>query len=191
MRNGLSQGMDEKKEDCLHNGIGKKCGGDEAVEDEALEDEAVEDEAVEDEEVQDEEVEDEAAEQRAIEEDLWSNTQDEGSGEKKTLRTKIRELESAIKGKIVKLQKELKESKENEKIHEFDFADILNEFKDEITKRINEVSQIIEKKIEEQNLKHTKLFNMLISLKNENSKINKSLTILNDKIHVIQGEIGD
>lgn len=101
------------------------------------------------------------------------------------------DLENMINNKIMDLQTELYKSKEKEKVHEYDFSDILKEFKDDVKKKMDEINDIVEKKIEEQNVKHTKLFNMLISLKNENSSINKSISLLNEKIHMIQEDIGD
>ncbi|SPJ11976.1 conserved Plasmodium protein, unknown function [Plasmodium sp. DRC-Itaito] len=111
--------------------------------------------------------------------------------EKRSLKKKIRDLENMINNKIMDLQTELCKSKEKEKVNEYDFTDILKEFKDDVKKKMDEINDMIEKKIEEQNLKHTKLFNMLISLKNENSSINKSISLLNEKIHMIQEDIGD
>ncbi|EUD67564.1 hypothetical protein C922_01749 [Plasmodium inui San Antonio 1] len=111
--------------------------------------------------------------------------------EKKTLKGKIIELENTINTKIVELQNEVNGLKQNQQTQDLDFSDILKEFKDEITHKINQVTEVIEKKVEEQNLKHGKLFNILVSLRNENSTINKSLSLLNDKIHMIEGEIGE
>ncbi|KNG74349.1 hypothetical protein PFMG_00391 [Plasmodium falciparum IGH-CR14] len=110
--------------------------------------------------------------------------------EKRSLKKKIRDLENMINNKIMDLQTELYKSKEKEKVHEYDFSDILKEFKDDVKKKMDEINDIVEKKIEEQNVKHTKLFNMLISLKNENSSINKSISLLNEKIHMIRGPWG-
>ncbi|SOV17780.1 conserved Plasmodium protein, unknown function [Plasmodium sp. gorilla clade G2] len=111
--------------------------------------------------------------------------------EKRSLKKKIRDLENMINTKIMDLQTELYKSKEKEKVNDYDFSDILKEFKDDVKKKMDEINDMIEKKIEEQNVKHTKLFNMLISLKNENSSINKSISLLNEKIHMIQEDIGD
>ncbi|KJP89918.1 hypothetical protein AK88_00374 [Plasmodium fragile] len=123
--------------------------------------------------------------------DVYTICTDQPEKEKKTLKGKIIELENTINVKIVQLQKELNESKQTQQKQDFNFETILKEFKDEITTHINQVTQVMEKKMEEQNLKHAKLFNTLVSLKNENSTINKSISLLNDKIHMIQGEIGE
>ncbi|CAG9473468.1 conserved Plasmodium protein, unknown function [Plasmodium vivax] len=124
--------------------------------------------------------------------DAYAILADQPEKEKKTLKGKIIELENTINTKIVQLQKELNETKENRQTQDdFNFADILKEFKEEITQKINQVTQAIEKKVEEQNLKHAKLFSILVSLKNENFTISKSISLLNDKIHMIEGEIGE
>ncbi|KAI4836519.1 hypothetical protein MKS88_004316 [Plasmodium brasilianum] len=111
--------------------------------------------------------------------------------EKKSLKGKIRELEHMINIKMMKLQMELIESKKKEEIHEYDFTDLFNEFKEEITKKIEDVNDLIGKRIDEQNVKHTKLFNILVSLKNENASINKAISLLNEKIHMLEEEIGE
>ncbi|ANQ10325.1 Uncharacterized protein PCOAH_00043330 [Plasmodium coatneyi] len=123
--------------------------------------------------------------------DVYATLADEPEKEKKTLKGKIIELENTINTKIVELQKELNESKQKQQTQDLDFTTILEEFKEEITKKINEATEVIEKKLEEQNLKHAKLFSILVSLKNENSTISKSISLLNDKIHMIEGEIGE
>ncbi|CRG94975.1 conserved Plasmodium protein, unknown function [Plasmodium gallinaceum] len=115
----------------------------------------------------------------------------ESYNEKKGLKSKIRDLENIIETKILQLQNQLKESKEKEKVDEYDFSEILNEFKEDIKKKLEETNELIIKKIEEQNIKHLKLFNILVSLKNENSSINKSISLLNERIHMIEEDIGD
>ncbi|GAB67809.1 hypothetical protein PCYB_123750 [Plasmodium cynomolgi strain B] len=67
--------------------------------------------------------------------------QPEKEKEKKTLKGKITELEKTINKKIVQLQKELNESKQNRKTQDLDFSEILREFKNEITQKINQVTQ--------------------------------------------------
>ncbi|CAA9989361.1 conserved Plasmodium protein, unknown function [Plasmodium knowlesi strain H] len=129
--------------------------------------------------------------QQDKERDVYTILGEQTEKEKKTLKGKIIELEKAIDIKIVQLQKELNESKQNQQIQDLDFTTILDEFKEDITKKMNEVTEVIEKKLEEQNLKHAKLFNILVSLKNENFTISKSISLLNDKIHIIEGEIGE
>ncbi|CRH01146.1 conserved Plasmodium protein, unknown function [Plasmodium relictum] len=126
-----------------------------------------------------------------IEDISLNDINQESNNEKKGLKRKIRELENIIETKILQLQNQLKESREKEKIDEYDFSDILNEFKEDIKKKIEEANELITKKIEEQNVKHLKLFNILVSIKNENSSINKSISLLNERIHMIEEDIGD
>ncbi|VWU50075.1 conserved protein, unknown function [Hepatocystis sp. ex Piliocolobus tephrosceles] len=115
----------------------------------------------------------------------------ETNEEKVSIKKKIKELEFVINNKICELQKELQSLKEKEEAYEYNFSDVINEFKQNVTNKIQEVTELLEKKIDEQQAKHTKLFNILISIKNENASINKSISMLNDKIHLIEEEIGD
>ncbi|SBT41709.1 conserved Plasmodium protein, unknown function [Plasmodium ovale wallikeri] len=115
----------------------------------------------------------------------------EKSDEKKSIRGKIRELELLIHKKIVNMQDELTELRQKGDVMECNYDDIFNEFKEDIKRKIEEVNVYMGKKIDEQNVKHSKLFNILVSLKNENSTINRSISLLNEKIHMLEEEIGE
>lgn len=124
-------------------------------------------------------------------EDVSLQSTEKSINGKKSLKHKIRELENVVETKLTKLKEELLELKKKETIHKYNFSDLLEEFKNDVKKKIEETNEMFTKHIEQQNKKHVKLLNMLISLKMDYVSLSKTVSLLEERVRILEEDVGE